>query len=98
MILFSPASGCRTGRKHCCNMKKNLTFRYTLQQCAYWAAAAGVVSFATAFLLEKGFAASHIGVLLAAGNLLSCAFQPFLADRADRIGGNAIKWLGMEVK
>jgi len=73
-------------------MKKNLTFRYTLQQCAYWAAAAGVVSFATAFLLEKGFAASHIGVLLAAGNLLSCAFQPFLADRADQIGGNAIKW------
>ena len=36
-------------------MKKNLTLRYTVQQCAYWAAAAGVVSFATAFLLEKGF-------------------------------------------
>ena len=52
-------------------MKKNLTFRYTCQQCAYWAAAAGVVSFATAFLLEKGFAASYIGILLASGNLLS---------------------------
>lgn len=60
---------------------------------AYWAIAAGVVSFATAFLLEKGFAASTVGVLLASGNLLSCAFQPILADRADRIGGNAIKWL-----
>ena len=73
-------------------MKQNLTLRYTLQQCAYWAAAAGVVSFATAFLLEKGFAASRIGILLAAGNLLSCAAQPLLAGWADRIGGNVVKW------
>jgi len=73
-------------------MKKNLTLRYTVQQCAYWASAAGVVSFATAFLLEKGFAASHIGILLASGNLLSCAAQPVLASWADRIGGNIVKW------
>ena len=73
-------------------MKQNLTLRYTLQQCAYWAAAAGVVSFATAFLLEKGFAASQIGILLASGNLLSCAAQPLLASWADRIGGNIVKW------
>ena len=73
-------------------MKKNLTLRYTMQQCAYWAAAAGVVSFATAFLLEKGFAASYIGILLAAGNLLSCGAQPVLASIADRIGGNIVKW------
>ena len=73
-------------------MKKNLTLRYTVQQCAYWAAAAGVVSFATAFLLEQGFAASRIGILLAAGNLLSCAAQPMLASVADRIGGNTVKW------
>ena len=73
-------------------MKKNLTLRYTVQQCAHWAAAAGVVSFATAFLLEQGFAASHIGILLAAGNLLSCAAQPVLASIADRIGGNIVKW------
>ena len=63
-----------------------------MQQCAYWAAAAGVVSFATAFLLEKGFAASQIGILLASGNLLSCGAQPVLAAWADRIGGNIIKW------
>ena len=73
-------------------MKKNLTLRYTMQQCAYWAAAAGVVSFATAFLLEKGFAASYIGILLAVGNLLSCGAQPVLASIADRIGGNIVKW------
>ena len=73
-------------------MKKNLTLRYTCQQCAYWAAAAGVVSFATAFLLEKGFAASTIGILLASGNLLSCGAQPMLASAADRIGGSTVKW------
>ena len=60
---------------------------------AYWATAAGVVSFATAFLLQKGFAASTVGILLASGNLLSCAFQPVLADWADRTGGNVLKWM-----
>lgn len=74
-------------------MKKNLTFQYTFHQIAYWATAAGVVSFATAFLLQKGFEASVIGVLLAAGNLLSCIFQPVLAAWADRTGGNILKWM-----
>ena len=74
-------------------MKKSLTVQYTFHQMAYWATAAGVISFATAFLLEEGFAASTVGILLAAGNLLSCVFQPILADRADRIGGNVLKWL-----
>lgn len=74
-------------------MKKSLTFRYALHQMAYWATAAGVVSFATAFLLGKGFAASTVGILMAAGNLLSCALQPILAEQADRIGGNVLKWL-----
>ena len=74
-------------------MKRSITFRYTFHQMAYWATAAGIVSFATAFLLEKGFAASRVGILLAAGNLLSCGFQPILADWADRTGGNVIKWL-----
>ena len=59
-------------------------------QMAYWAAAAGVMSFASAFLLAKGFPASQVGVLLAAGNLLSCALQPLLADRADRAEGNIL--------
>ena len=70
---------------------KNLTTQYTLQQIAYWAAAAGLISFATAFLLEKGFAPSQVGILLASGNLLSCAFQPMLAAQADRLGGNVLK-------
>ena len=81
-------------KKHCVkeepSLKRSLTLRYMLHQMAYWAAAAGVMSFASAFLLEKGFPASQVGVLLAAGNLLSCALQPILADRADRARGNIL--------
>lgn len=74
-------------------MKKTLTLRYTLQQMAYWAAAAGVMSFASAYLLAKGLSASLVGTLLALGGLLSCAVQPLLADRADRLGGNSLKYM-----
>ena len=74
-------------------MKKSLTFQYTFHQMAYWATCAGVVSFGAAFLLQHGFEASTVGVLLASGNLLSCVFQPVLAQFADRIGGNVLKWL-----
>lgn len=71
-------------------MKNRLNFKYTLQQIVYWAGAAGVVSFASAFLLEKGFAASQVGILLACGTGLSCIFQPMLADKADKTGPQLI--------
>ena len=57
---------------------------------AYWAAAAGILSFASAFLLEKGFSTAQVGTLLASGNILSCVVQPILADRADRSGAQVI--------
>ena len=60
---------------------------------AYWAAAAGVMSFASAYLLAKGLPASLVGTLLAVGSLLSCAVQPMLADRADRLGGSTVKYM-----
>ena len=71
-------------------MNRSLTLRYILHQMAYWAAAAGILSFASTFLLAKGFSPSQVGILLASGNLLSCAVQPLLADQADRIGGNIL--------
>lgn len=61
-----------------------LTIRYCLHQMAYWAAAAGVMSFATTFLLEKGFPATQVGTVMALGSILSCLTQPLLAQRADR--------------
>jgi len=71
-------------------MNKNLTLRFTLQQIGFWASAAGVMSFASAYLLEKGFAESQVGILLACGNLLSCTVQPILAARADRVGSQVV--------
>lgn len=65
-------------------MKKNLTFRYSIHQFAYWAASAGIISFATAFLLEKGFPASQVGLLMACASILSGITQPLLASLADR--------------
>jgi len=65
-------------------MKKNLTLRYALHHFAYWAAAAGIMSFATAYLLYKGFAPSKVGTLMACGTILSCITQPLLAAAADK--------------
>lgn len=65
-------------------MKKNLTLRYALNQLAYWASAAGIMSFATAYLLYKGLAPSRVGTLMACGTVLSCITQPLLASFADR--------------
>ena len=64
--------------------KTKLTIRYALHQLAYWAAAAGVMSFATTFLLQRGFPATQVGTIMAAGTILSCLTQPVLAERADR--------------
>ena len=65
-------------------MKRNLTIRYSLHQFAYWAASAGIISFATTFLLEKGFPSSRVGLLMACASLLSGVTQPNLAAVADR--------------
>ena len=65
-------------------MKSNLTLRYSLHQFAYWAASAGIISFATTFLLEKGFPSSRVGLLMACASLLSGVTQPNLAAVADR--------------
>lgn len=62
---------------------KNLTMRYGITQIAYWAAYSGTASFAATYLLGRGLSSSAVGILLAAGGLLSCASQPVLASFAD---------------
>lgn len=69
---------------------KNLTLRYSLHQGFYWAAAAGVLSFASTYLLSKGFSPAQVGVLLAVSSLLSCTSQPFIASIADRARNNIL--------
>lgn len=57
--------------------------RYGVTQVAYWAAYSGTASFAATYLLGKGLSSGAVGILLAAGGLLSCASQPVLASWAD---------------
>ena len=50
----------------------------------YWALYAGPISFAAAYLLDKGFRPAQVGVVLACANFGSCLLQPVLASYADR--------------
>ena len=63
---------------------KKLTLQYCILQGAYWASFCIIYSFATVFLLDRGFRNSQIGVIIAAGNILGVIFQPVFASVVDR--------------
>ena len=65
-------------------MGKNLTLRYTLTQCFYWASAMGASSYATTVLLDQGMPSGLVGTMLAGAGILACVTQPFFASYADR--------------
>lgn len=44
-------------------------------------------SFASVFMLAKGYNNMHIGIMFAAANLLALGLQPFVADHMDRARG-----------
>lgn len=50
----------------------------------FYITSAGIFAFAAAYLLDKGFQASQVGMILAASNIISCVVQPVLGDFADR--------------
>ena len=54
-------------------------------------------SFASVFMLAKGYNNMHIGIMFAAANLLALGLQPFVADHMDRAKGikiiDASVWL-----
>ena len=61
-----------------------MTFQYCILQGAYWASFCIIYSFATVFLLDRGFSNSQIGVIIAAGNILGVVLQPVFASIVDR--------------
>ena len=61
------------------SFKLNAEYASTLG--AYWMIYAITGSFASIFLLEKGYDNMHIGMTLAAANLLALILQPFIAAR-----------------
>lgn len=65
-------------------MRFRLNAAYGGVHATYWMIYCVIVSFASAFLLERGYNNTQIGVILAAANIVSVVIQPFLADLADR--------------
>ncbi|WP_422485937.1 MFS transporter [Gudongella sp. DL1XJH-153] len=65
-------------------MNKFLNISYGAVQGFYWMYFAVIISFASAFLLDRGYSNSQIGFILAFANILAVLIQPILADIADR--------------
>ena len=65
-------------------MGKRLHFWYGSIFGTYWMIYGIVSSFASVFLLAKGYANVQIGMTLAAANILAVVLQPLTADLADR--------------
>ncbi|MBR4019821.1 MAG: MFS transporter [Firmicutes bacterium] len=65
-------------------MEKRLNISYAGIQATYWMVYAVVGSFASVFLLARGYSNSEIGVILAVANVVAVVLQPMVADLADR--------------
>lgn len=61
-----------------------LNVRYTAMQLPYWMGYSILMTFASVFLLNRGFTNGQIGLILALANLLAALSQPLLAAFADR--------------
>jgi len=65
-------------------MKLILNADYAGLQGSYWMICCAIQSFASAFLLERNYSNTDIGLILAVTNILAVILQPLLADIADR--------------
>ena len=65
-------------------MEKRLNISYAGIQATYWMVYAVVGSFASVFLLARGYSNMEIGVILAVANVVAVVLQPMVADYADR--------------
>ena len=65
-------------------MEKILNSGYGAIFGTYWMIYAVISSFASVFLLAKGYTNSQIGVTLAVANVLAVIMQPLIADFVDR--------------
>ena len=80
--------------------KRPLTLLYCLHQACYFFAIAGIGAFAVTYLMDKGFAAAQIGIMLALTNICSCALQPIIGSYVDRrsmalLSGIILRFLGV---
>lgn len=67
------------------NMRRHLlNIEYAWIHSNYWMVYGIVSSFASVFLLGRGYSNTEIGLILAVANVLAVVMQPFTADLADR--------------
>ncbi len=64
--------------------RRPLTTLYCLHQASYFFAIAGIGAFAVTYLMDRGFAAAQIGMMLAMTSVCSCALQPVIGSYVDR--------------
>ena len=64
-------------------MKRAPRISYAALQFFYWAVNSAIYSFASAFLLNRGFSSSMIGLINGLGSVGSLLIDPLLADYAD---------------
>ena len=81
--------------KHLARASRDLTFPYALLQMFYWMNMAVTAGYASFFLLGAKLTNSQIGLLLAAGGLLSALIQPLLAAFADKSSSLSVRFLMM---
>lgn len=65
-------------------MRKLLNIDYALIQGNYWMIYGIVSSFASVFLIGRGYSNTEIGLILASANVVAVVLQPLTADLADR--------------
>ena len=62
----------------------NRTLIYSLMQALFWMFFCAVIGFGVVFLLQEGFSATSIGLIVALANIAGAILQPLIADFADR--------------
>lgn len=62
----------------------SLDIKYSLIQALYFSSIAGIMGFASVYLLDKGFSNSVIGLTLALVSIISVFAQPMVASFADK--------------
>lgn len=74
-------------------MERKLNVQYAWIHGTYWLYYGVICSFASVFLLDRGYTNTEIGIILAAGNIFAVILQPIMGDLADR--SRKISFFGM---
>ena len=72
--------GSKTGSK----MKLAMNLGYGSVHGFYWMSYGAICSFASVFLLARGYSNTDIGIMTAVSNVAAVFLQPLMADIADR--------------